>query len=317
MALSSGTKTGVLIAAAIAAAILGQTLFIVKQTEIVLINRLGEVQEPVTEPGLYAKIPFIDKLIRYDNRLLGLFFDPKEVVTKGDEKDDTKRIIIDAYAKYRITDPKAFYTSVRDEIRLKDRISPLFENSMRREVGKVRLSDLLSERRGKIMESIEDSVNRNAEQSGYGIEVDDVRIVRADLPQKNSQAVYERMISQHEKEARQIRAEGEEEALKIRSEADKNVRIIEAAANKEADIIRGQGDGEATKIYAETYSADPEFYGFYRTMEAYRNSLSDGSRPMRLVLSPDNAFFSYFQDMEPAAEHMNAARRRARPLDIQ
>lgn len=309
MAISPAIRSSLLVVAVAAALLTTQTLFIVGQTEQVLVNRLGEVVRTEKEPGLFIKVPFIDKLTRYDNRVLGVTFDPREVVIKGDEKDDTKRMIIDAYAKYRITDPLKFYKSVGNEVRLKDRLSPLFENGMRREVGKMRLKDILSERRTDVMDSIERAVNKNAEEAGLGIEVVDVRIIRADLPQKNSRAVYERMIAQHEKEARQIRAEGEEAALRIRSEADKTVRVTMAQAQKEADIIRGKADAEATKIYADAYSVDPEFYGFYRTMAAYRAALTNADNPMRIVISPDNEFFSYLQHNK-AVNPAQAERRR-------
>jgi membrane protease subunit HflC len=284
-----------------AAALLAkESLFIVDQTEQVLVHRLGEVVRQIQKPGLNAKIPFIEDVVRYDNRLLGVYFEPREVVVRGDEKGDTKRAIVDAYAKYRIERPLEFYRSVRTEAVLKDRLTPVFENSMRKEVGATTLGRLLSSGRHDIMTKTKDSMNRTAES--FGIKVEDVRILRTDLPQNNSRAVYDRMIAQHEKEARQTRAEGEEQSQKIKSEADKTVRVLMAQARKESEITRGRGEGEASAIYAAAFSRDPEFYGFYRTMQAYRSSLAEGGEKAKIVMSPKNEFFRYMHGNMPEEE---------------
>ena len=272
---------------------LKESLFIVDQTEQVLVRRLGEAVREINEPGLNAKIPLIEDVIRYDNRLLSVYFEPREVVVKGAERGETKRAIVDAYAKYRITHPLQFFRSVTNEDRLKDRLTPVFENAMRKAVGTSSLSDLLSGRRRVIMERIQESVNENAES--FGIAVEDVRVLRTDLPQKNSRAVYDRMIAQHEKEARQTRAEGEEQSLRIKSEADKNVRVILAQARRQSEVTRGEGDGEATSIYAAAFSKDADFYAFFRAMQAYQNSLAASENPTKIVISPKNEFFKYFQ----------------------
>ncbi|MET0156187.1 MAG: protease modulator HflC [Rickettsiales bacterium] len=273
-----------------------ESLFIVDKTRQVLVRRLGEAVRVIREPGLNAKIPLIEDVIVYDNRLLNVYFDAREVVVKGAERGETKRAMVDAYAKYRIVDPLKFFRSVGDEERLTDRLTPVFENAMRKSVGTSSLTDLLSERRRHIMEQIKDSVNATAES--FGIKVADVRVLRTDLPQKNSRAVYDRMIAQHEKEARQTRAEGEEQSLKIKSEADKNVRIALANAMRQSEIIRGEGEAQASAIYANAFSRDPQFYDFFRTMQAYQTALTDRSNPTKIVISPDNEFFRYFQGEE-------------------
>jgi len=283
----------------VAGLLLKESLFIVDQTQQALVRRLGEAVRVIHTPGLNAKIPFIEDVLRYDNRLLSVYFEPREVVIKGAQRGETKRAIVDAYAKYRINDPLQFFRSITNEDRLKDRLTPIFENAMRKAVGTTTLADLLSGRRRAIMEKIKDSVNESAQS--FGITVEDVRVLRTDLPQKNSRAVYDRMIAQHEKEARQTRAEGEEQSLKIKSEADKNVRITLAKARRESEITRGKGEAEASAIYAGAFSRDPEFYDFFRTMQAYGQALAAGDNPTKIVISPDNEFFKYFTGKAPAA----------------
>lgn len=264
------------------------SLFIVDQRQQALIIQFGEIIDVRQDPGLNFKVPFIQDVEYYDKRLLDINIEPQEIIAS-----DGKRIIVDAFAKYKITDPKKYYQSVRTDQRLVMRFSPVLESSIRQEVNRVELVDLITTDRAKVMEAVLKGANDKA--SNYGIEVVDVKILRTDLPQKNSDSVYERMITQHEKEARQTRAEGSEESTKIKSSADREKRTLIANAKKESEIIMGDGDGKATKIYASAYNRDADFYKFYRTMQAYKESLS--SSDTRMILSEDSEFMRFFGDI--------------------
>lgn len=261
------------------------SIYIVDQRQQALVLRLGEVVRTEAEPGIKFKVPFLETAVFYDSRILHINMDPQEVIA-----NDRKRLIIDAYAKYRISDPLKYYQSVRTDSGLVTRFSPVLESSIREEVGKVALVELLSDKREDVMLRIHEEANKIAKN--YGINVVDVRIMRTDLPQENSRAIFERMKTQHEKEARQTRAEGAEEALKITSAADKDRRVILAESKKQAEILRGEGDSEATRITARAFNRDPSFYAFYRSLQAYRQSV--GKDDTTIIMSPDSEFLRYF-----------------------
>lgn len=264
-------------------------IFILDQREQALIFRFGKIVSERKKPGLQFKVPLIEDIAFYDNRVLDINMSPQEVIAL-----DRKRLIVDAFAKYRIIKPSKFYESVGSEEKLYTRLSPILESSIREESGKVILVNLISSKREQVMDAIRSSAGAKAK--GFGIELLDVRIMRTDLPEENSNAIYERMKTQHEKEARQTRAEGAEAALKITSIADKDKRIILATANKKSQITRGEGDKTATKIFANAFRKDPDFFKFYRTMQAYRSSLKKDDT--RIVISPNSDFLGYFDNIE-------------------
>lgn len=268
--------------------VVASSIFIVDQRQQALILRLGQVVRMENEPGIRFKIPFLETAYFYDSRVLHINMEPQEVIA-----NDRKRLIIDAYAKYRISDPRKYYQSVRTDSGLVTRFSPVLESSIREEVGRVALVELLSDKREEVMRRIHEEANAIAKN--YGINVVDVRIMRTDLPNENSRAIFERMKTQHEKEARQTRAEGAEEALKITSTADKDRRVILAESNKQAEILRGEGDSEATRITAKAFNRDPDFYSFYRSLQAYRESVNKDDTTM--ILSPDSEFLRYLGDI--------------------
>ncbi len=269
--------------------VLLSSVYIVDQRQQALILRLGEVVRTENEPGIKLKIPFLETVQFYDSRILHINMEPQEVIAS-----DRKRLIIDAYAKYRISDPLKYYQSVRTDAGLVTRFSPVLESNIREEVGRVALVELLSGKREEVMRKIHEQANSIAKN--YGINVVDVRIMRTDLPPENSRSIFERMKTQHEKEARQTRAEGAEEALKITSTADKERRILIAEAKKQSEILRGEGDSEATRITAIAFNRDPSFYAFYRSLQAYRQSVSKDDTT--LILSPQSEFLQYFGNMD-------------------
>jgi modulator of FtsH protease HflC len=281
------------VAITIAAGIFGilalNSFFIVKQQQQALVLQFGEVVRVIKEPGLTFKIPFIQKVTFFDNRVLNLSADEKEVIAK-----DQKRLIVTAFAKYKITDPLKFYQTVRDEDGIALRLNSVVESSLRQILGSVPLATLLTGERGKIMQDIRDVVNKQA--SGLGINVVDVRIMRADLPKENSEAIFQRMQTEREKEAKEFRAEGAEESLRIKAHADKERKIILAEAQLTAQVTRGEGDAVATKNFADAFSKDAEFFDFYRSMQAYKNTLRKTDTTM--VLSPRSDFLRFFGSTE-------------------
>lgn len=278
-------------------------LFIVDQRQQAIILQFGDIVSVKKEPGLKFKLPFLQNVVYFDNRVLHMDADEKEVnafeketaILKGSDNEGRLiRLIVDAYAKYRIIDPLLFYQSVRNERGLDLRLDSVIEASLKQVLGGESLTTLLSESRTNIMSKVRDVVNR--EGKGFGIDVIDVRIKRVELPAKNRDAVYTRMRSSKEKEATRLKAEGEEESKRIRAEAEKEKTVLLATAEKEGQILRGKGDATATKIYADAYSKDSEFFNFYRTMQAYTNSMSE--KNTRMVLSPDSEFLRYFNDID-------------------
>jgi membrane protease subunit HflC len=262
------------------------SMFTIDQRQQVLILQFGEPIRLITTPGIKFKLPFLQDALFFDNRIIDLGIAEQEVIAA-----DQKRLIINAFTKYKITDPLKFYTTARSFYGLQNKLSAILDSSLRQIIGEVTLSELLTENRGAIMAKIKTVVSRESEI--FGVEIVDVRIMRADLPKENSDAIYARMQTEREKEAREIRANGAEEAAKVRAEADKQRTILLAEAKKTADISRGDGDAAAIKIYASSYGRDPEFADFYRSMSAYEKSFQPDKTKM--IVSPDSEFFKYFK----------------------
>ena len=260
------------------------SLFTVSQIHQAIILQFGEPKRVIYDPGLHVKVPFIQNVVEYDKRILDYDLPVQEVIAL-----DKKRLLVDAFARYRIVNPLEVYKRAATEGQILRLLGPILDSDLRSAVGLVPLRSLLSDEREELMERIRAQVN--AKLKPIGLEVLDVRIRRADLPSENSQAIYERMKSEREREAKELRAQGEEVAQKIRSEADRERTVILAEADRESEILRGEGDGKANDIYAGAFGRDPEFFKFYRSMQAYRKSLSSEDT---LVLSPEGDFFEYF-----------------------
>ena len=261
------------------------TLFTVYQTQQVLVLQFGEYKRTINEPGLHWKLPW-QSVVFFENRVLDL--DPPKAQV---QLTDKKRINVDAYVRYRIVSPQVFYQSVQTEISFRDRYGRIVGAAVRAEVAKVSLTQLLSDKRDDIMREIRAQVDAKAEN--FGIQVVDVRIGRTDLPDETSQAVFNRMRSERERQAREQRAEGEEESLKIRARADREKVELLAEGERTARLLMGDGDGQRNRILGEAYGRDPEFFAFYKSMEQYRRALAAGDTTM--VLSPDSDFFRYFR----------------------
>lgn len=266
-------------------------LFSVRQTQQAIVLQFGNPVRVIQEPGLQFKIPFAQNVILYENRVLEL--DPP---TQELPLVDQKRIIVDTYARYRIVNPLEFYKTVRTEIGLRDRLGGILNAAVRDELGESDLADLLTQKRGEVMRRITRAVQVRAPE--FGIEIVDVRIGRTDLPQQTSQSVFNRMRSDRVAQAAQLRAEGEELKVKIQAEADRERTGLLAEARRIAEVLRGEGDGDRNRILGDAYGRDPEFFRFYRSMEAYRTALGSGGTAM--VLSPDSEFLKYFDRSAPA-----------------
>lgn len=262
--------------------------FIVTEYQQAVITQFGRFIRAVKEPGIYFKTPFLQQVAIFEDRLLEYDAAPKEILTK-----DKKTLVVDNYSKWKIIDPKRFYETVRNEAGALTRLDDIVYSELRIELGRHNLSDIIASQRGEIMEKVTRKSNHKAQE--YGIEVNDVRIKRADLPPENAKAIYGRMKTEREREAKKYRSEGEEEAAKIRAEADKQKTILLADAYEAAQKSRGEGDALAIKIFAQALEQDPEFYSFYRTLEAYKKSLKDKTT---LILSPDSEFLKYLQKSE-------------------
>ena len=278
-------STPLLIVLVIAVVVLSSSVYVVNQAEQAIVLQFGEPVRLVKEAGLKVKIPFIQKVVFYDKRLLNLDPPTQEVVL-----NDKKRLDVDSFTRYRIVDPLKFYQTVRTELQARSKLEEIVNSSVRKVLGRVTLQELLSEERSEIMEAMSSAVKKDAEQ--IGVDVAEVRIRRADLPVEVLQAINDRMKAERERDAREARAEGRQAAQQIRSTADKESTIIVAEAEKQAQIIRGQGDKEATEIWNKAAGTDPQFYAFYRSLEAYRKSL--GKDNNSFILSPESEFFKYF-----------------------
>lgn len=274
----------ILVGAAVLLVLASQSLYIVQQPEQAIVLQFGNPVRLIQEPGLKIKMPFIQNAVFYDKRLLNLEPPAQEVVLK-----DKKRLDVDTFSRYRIVEPLTFYKTVRNEYQAQNRLQEIVNSSARNVLATFTLKELLSEKRTEIMKQISDAVKADAAQ--LGVEVADVRIRRADLPVQVSQAINDRMKTERIREAKGYRADGEKTAQEIRVTADKQATITVATAEKEAQQIKGEGDKKATEIWNKATGVDPEFYAFYRSLEAYRNSFDEETS---LVLAPEGEFFSYF-----------------------
>jgi membrane protease subunit HflC len=260
-------------------------LFVVDLTQSAIVVQLGKPVRSITEPGLQWKVPFIQDVTYFDKRLLDYDSGAQDVITK-----DKKTLLIDNFAKWRITDPLKVYQAFQTQRSAYKRLDDIIYSELRVEVGRHDLSEIVSKTRSDIMAIVTKRGNEKA--AAYGIEIVDVRIKRADLPEQNEKAVFARMQAEREREAKQYRAEGAEEAQKIRSEAEKDREILLAEAYKTAEELRGEGDAKAFKQYADAYRQDPKFFEFTRSMEAYKKTFNGRST---LILTPDSEFFKYLR----------------------
>ncbi len=265
------------------------TVFTVHETRQALVLQFGQIVRVVQDPGLNFKVPFIQNAVYLDSRILDLNTPPEEVLAS-----DQKRLIVDAFARWRITDPLRFYQTVNNERAARGRLSTFLNTSVRTELAEQEFATLLSGERAALMVTIRDDVNAKAAE--IGVEIVDVRIRRADLPEANSQAVFSRMQTEREREAAEARAQGREIAQRIRSRADREVAVLLADSRRDSEIIRGEGDAERNKIFADAFGRDPDFFAFYRAMQAYERALQSGDTTM--VLSPNSEFFRFFGDIE-------------------
>ena len=265
--------------------VLFQSVFIVQEINQAIVLQFGNPKNIIVKAGLNFKLPFIQNVVYLDKRVLNLDNPPEEVIAS-----DQKRLIIDAITRFQIVDPLKFYISVGNERVARSRLSTIINSRIRGVLGTQDLATLLSTERTKQMTIIRNDVN--VEAKGFGIKIVDVRIKRADLPPANSDAIYKRMQTERQREAKEFRAQGAEIAAKITSTADKDVTVLLANAKKQSEIMKGEGDGQRNKIFAEAFGKDPQFFAFYRAMQAYETALIGGETS--LVLSPDSAFFKFF-----------------------
>jgi membrane protease subunit HflC len=272
--------------ASIAIAI-GFSAFIVSQTHRALVLQFGEPVRAIDEPGLYWRTPFIQTVEQFDRRILDLQTDEQEVIAS-----DQKRLIIDAFARYRISDPLSFYRAFRSEIGARLRLTAIVDSTIRSVLGRATFIDVVRNKRAELMRQTIKQVNDDVKN--LGVEILDVRIRRADLPEANSQAIYRRMQTERQREAAELRAQGSEQSQRIKSTADKEVTVLLANATRDSERMRGEGDAERNRIYAESFNKNPDFFAFYRSMQAYEEALK-GSHT-RIVVSPTSEFFRYFND---------------------
>jgi len=278
---------GVVILIGALAAVAYVSLFTVHQTQQALILRFGEAKRTITEPGLNWKIPVADTVIFLDNRILDLDSPVQEVIAS-----DQKRLVVDAFARYKIVDPLKFFQTMNNVAQANSRLANVLNSAVRRVLGDASFVAIVRDNRPALMKLISQQTNLAA--GGFGIEIIDVRIRRADLPDANSQAVYRRMQTERQREAAEARAQGQEASQRVRSRADRDVVVIEAEATQEAETTRGVGDATRNQIFNEAFGKDPEFFTFYRSMQAYTRGLK--SEDTRLVISPNSSFFRYFND---------------------
>ena len=277
---------------AVLAIIAAFSLFTVDPTELALVLRFGEpVRDLINAPGLYARVPFIDSVVYLDKRILALDDERQEVLVA-----DNQRLEVDAFVRYQIADPLLFYQSVLNIQGANSQLGGMLNSALRRTLSEASISDIVRTRRDQLMTDIRDQVRVGAKR--FGIEVIDVRIKRADLPEENSEAVFRRMQAERQQRAASYRAQGAQQSQEIRAEADRKVTVTVATAQQQSDQIRGEGDGERNRIFAQAYGADPEFFAFYRSMQAYDTALKSDARA---VLSPKSDFFRYFSSPTPSA----------------
>jgi modulator of FtsH protease HflC len=275
-----------LLFASIAIAI-GFSAFIVSQTHRALVLQFGEPVRAIDQPGLYWRTPFVQTVEQFDRRILDLQTDEQEVIAA-----DQKRLIVDAFARYRISDPLAFYRAFRNEIAARQRLTAIVDSTIRSVLGRATFIDLVRNKREELMK---DTIVRvNDDVKNLGVEIVDVRIRRADLPEANQQAIYRRMQTERQREAAELRAQGSEQSQRIKASADREVTVLLANANRDSERTRGEGDAERNRIYAEAFNKDRDFFAFYRSMQAYEEALKGAHT--RIVVSPTSEFFRYFND---------------------
>jgi membrane protease subunit HflC len=279
---------GVLAVLAIVALVIAYgSVFTVYQTDQVLVVRLGEPIRTVTEPGLNFKLPLLESVIYIDKRILDLENPAQEVIAS-----DQKRLVVDSFARYRVNDPLKFYQTIGAIEAANSRLSTLLNSALRRVLGEATTTDIVRDKRAQLMALVRDQLQSEAQS--FGIAVVDVRIRRANLPEQNSQAVYQRMQTERQREAAEFRAQGSQHSQEIRAKADRDVTVLIAEAQSKGEQTRGEGDAERNRIYADAYGRDPDFFTFYRSMQAYENGLH--ATDTRMLLSPDSNFFRYFGD---------------------
>jgi membrane protease subunit HflC len=261
------------------------SVFIVDQRQIALVTQFGEPVDQKLTPGLKFKTPFIQTVIFFDKRIQNLSSDTSEVIAL-----DQKTMRVDAFAKYKITDALKYYQTVQNDEKFKSRLSPILDSSLRQVLGGVPFKALISPERITLMRKIKELVNK--ESQSFGVEMVDARIMRADLPTKSREAVFQRMKTERVKEAKEIRAQGDEEAQFIKAKAEKDKKIILAEAQRQSQVLRGEGDAEAIRSFASAFNRDPQFYDFYRTLEAYKKTIDKDST--KIIMTPDSEFMKYF-----------------------
>jgi modulator of FtsH protease HflC len=308
-----GLAGGVLAILLVVAVVVGySTLFTVNQTQQALVVRLGKPVRVITEPGLDVKVPFVDSVIYVDKRILSIESPAQEVIASSQDNTGVgsdqagERLVVDAFARYRIVDPLKYYQTV-GPTGADPQLSILLNSALRNVLGGATLTDVVRDKRDELMAKMREQIDHGAVQ--FGIQVIDVRIRRADLPEQNSQAVYQRMQTERQREAAEFRAQGSQKSQEIRAKADRDVTVLLADASSHAEQIRGQGDSERNRIFADAYTRDPDFFAFYRSMQAYDKSMQRGDT--RLVLKPDSDFFRYFSD--PTGQQQPGAQGAAKP----
>ncbi len=270
-----------------------RSFFLVDEREQAIVLQFGEPRRVLKEPGIEFKIPFIQNVTFFDRRIL-LFDSPAEEIISSDQK----RLIVDAFARYRIEDPLLYYQTIRFEAALKTRLGSIINDSLRQVLGRAPLQSVISDQRAALLVDVAALVRREASQ--FGLQIEDVRIRRADLPPQNSEAIYRRMQTERQQQAAQIRAEGEEQARRVRAEADKDKTVVLAEAERDAEVLRGKGDAEKNHIFAAAFGNDLEFFAFYRSMQAYAKALTADDTTM--VLSPNSEFFRFFGTDKAASD---------------
>jgi modulator of FtsH protease HflC len=274
-----------------AAAALYASAFIVHQNEQALVLEFGKLKRVVQEPGLNWKLPVVETVDIFDKRILDLDAASQEVTAS-----DQKRLIVDAFVRYKIVDPLKFYQTLRYEGAVRSRMGPITESALRRVLGAATFQDVVRDKREDLMKQIAAQVNHEGKE--FGLEVVDVRIKRADLPEQNLKSVFDRMRAERQREAAEFRAQGTGEANRIRATADREVTVIKAEATRKGETLRGEGEAERNRIFADAFGRDPDFFAFYRSMQAYEQGLK--SSDTRLVITPDSDFFKYFSDPQGA-----------------
>ena len=290
------------VAALAIAAVAYSSLYQISETEQGIVLRLGQPVATVTEPGIHAKVPFIESVTRIDKRILDLDLPEKEATA-----NDSQRLVVDAFSRYRITNPLRFRQAVGTIEQANARLTNVLNDALLEAIRSNSFQQIVRDRRDQIMARIREQANREADR--FGIQIVDVRIRRADLPEQNSKAVFERMQSERQQEAAQIRARGAEQAQGITARADRDAQVIEAEANRQAAVLRGEGEAEKTRLLAEAFQSDAQFFAFFRSMQAYESSMKAGTR---LVIAPDNPFLRYFGNPDAQAPQAMAAPAAAR-----